>query len=94
MSASPENPGWKKRIFIVEDHPVFRDGLVRLLTAEKDMEVCGEAGDVERGLKAIRKLKPDLVLVDLELPGKNGLELIKKIRASKQVIKLLVVSMY
>ncbi|MGH7950324.1 MAG: response regulator [Limisphaerales bacterium] len=78
----------------MEDHPIFRDGLVQLLNAEKDLTVCGEAGDVEKSLKIIRRLKPDLVLVDLELPGKSGLELIKEIRASKLAVKLLVVSMY
>jgi DNA-binding NarL/FixJ family response regulator len=87
-------PSPKNRIFIVEDHPVYRDGLVRLLSTEEDLEVCGEAGDAEKGLKAIKRLKPDLVLVDLELPSKNGLELIKKIRALKLAAKLLVVSMY
>ena len=84
----------KSRIFIVEDHPIFRDGLVRLLTAENDLEVCGEAGDTEKGLKGIKQRKPDLVLVDLELPGKTGLELIKEVRALKLPVKLLVVSMY
>lgn len=84
----------KRRVFIVEDHPVFREGLVRMLSREKDLEICGEAGDYETGIKGIQRLKPDLVLVDLELPGKSGLDLIKKVRSSKQVVKMLVVSMY
>ena len=84
----------KRRVFIVEDHPVFREGLVRMLSREKDLEICGEAGDYEAGIKGIQRLKPDLVLVDLELPGKSGLDLIKKVRSSKQVVKMLVVSMY
>jgi DNA-binding NarL/FixJ family response regulator len=85
---------FKRRVFIVEDHPVFREGLVRMLSREKDLEVCGEAGDYEKGIKGITQLKPDLVLVDLELPGKSGLDLIKKVRSSKQNVKMLVVSMY
>jgi DNA-binding NarL/FixJ family response regulator len=84
----------KRRVFIVEDHPVFREGLVRMLGREKDLEICGEAGDYEKGIKGIKQLKPDLVLVDLELPGKSGLDLIKKVRSSKQDVKMLVVSMY
>jgi DNA-binding NarL/FixJ family response regulator len=84
----------KRRVFIVEDHPVFREGLVRMLSREKDLEICGEAGDYEKGIKGIKQLKPDLVLVDLELPGKSGLDLIKKVRSSKQDVKMLVVSMY
>jgi DNA-binding NarL/FixJ family response regulator len=82
------------RIFLVEDHPVFRDGLAKLINAEEDLTVCGEAGDARQALKSIRKLKPKLAVVDLALPGKSGLELIKEIRAAKLEIKLLVVSMF
>jgi len=83
-----------RRVFIVEDHPVFREGLVRMLSTERDLEVCGEAGDFEKGLNGIKQHKPDLVLVDLELPGKSGLDLIKRVRSLKLPVKLLVVSMY
>jgi DNA-binding NarL/FixJ family response regulator len=78
----------------VEDHPVFRDGLAKLLNAEEDLTVCGEAGDAKTGLQGIRKLKPDLAIVDLGLPGKSGLELIKDIRSAKLAVKILVVSMF
>ncbi len=84
----------KSQIFLVEDHPVFRDGLTKLLNAEDDLSVCGEAGDAKQALKSIIKLKPDLALVDLGLPGKSGLELIKEIRGLKLAVKLLVVSMF
>jgi DNA-binding NarL/FixJ family response regulator len=86
--------GQKSRIFLVEDHPVFRDGLSKLLNAEDDLTVCGEAGDAKQAVKSIVKLKPDLAVVDLGLPGKSGLELIKEIRGLKLAIKLLVVSMF
>jgi DNA-binding NarL/FixJ family response regulator len=86
--------GQQHRVFLVEDHPVFRDGLAKLLNAEADLTVCGEAGDAKQGLKSILKLKPDLAVVDLGLPGKSGLELIKEIRSLKIEIKLLVVSMF
>jgi DNA-binding NarL/FixJ family response regulator len=86
--------GRQKRIFLVEDHPVFRDGLAKLLNAENDLTVCGEAGDAKQGLKSIAKLRPDLAVVDLGLPGKSGLELIKEIRAAKIPVKILVVSMF
>lgn len=94
MSRKKKSPPSSRRVFIVEDHPVFRDGLVRMLGSETDLEICGEAGDYENGLGGVKRLKPDLVLVDLELPGKSGLDLIKKIRALKLPVKLLVVSMY
>jgi DNA-binding NarL/FixJ family response regulator len=84
----------KSRIFLVEDHPVFRDGLSKLLNAEDDLTVCGEAGDARQGLKSIIKLRPELAVVDLGLPGKSGLELIKEIRGLKLAVKLLVVSMF
>ena len=84
----------RHRIFLVDDHPVFRDGLAKLLNAEAGLEVCGEAGDAKSGLKEIRRTKPDLAIVDLGLPGKSGLELIKEIRALKLPVKLLVVSMF
>src|SRR5438270_256927 len=83
-----------KKIFIVEYHPVFREGLAQVLGSEPDLDICGTAGDVPHALRAIRKLKPDLVLVDIGLPGKSGLELIKKIRLVDRKIKLLVVSMH
>lgn len=88
----PDGP--QHRIFLVEDHPVFRDGLAKLLNAEKDLTVCGEAGDARTGLKNIRKISPDLAVVDLGLPGKSGLELIKEIRDEAIPVKLLAVSMF
>jgi DNA-binding NarL/FixJ family response regulator len=83
-----------KRVFIVEDHPVFRETLVRVISWEKDLTVCGKASDADRAFKAIGRAKPDLVLVDINLPGKSGLELVKEIRAVDRKIMLLVVSMH
>ena len=83
-----------KKVFIVEDHPIFREGLVQIINSEEDLTVCGEAEDAEHALEAIPGLKPDLVLVDISLPGKSGLELIKDLRARKSGGKLLVLSMH
>jgi DNA-binding NarL/FixJ family response regulator len=90
---SGQNTG-RRRIFIVEDHPVFREGLAQVLNGEPDLSVCGMAGDVPEALKEIPRLKPQLVLVDIGLPGQSGLELIKKLRAVDRETKLLVVSMH
>lgn len=84
----------KSQIFLIEDHPVFRDGLAKLLNAEHDLKVCGGTGDPRESIKLITKLKPDLVVVDIGLPGKSGLELIKEIRDLKIPVKLLAVSMF
>ena len=81
-------------IFIVEDHPAFREGLAQILSQEEDLTVCGQAGNAARALRAITRLKPDLVLVDITLPGKSGLELIKELRAVDRKVKLLVISMH
>jgi DNA-binding NarL/FixJ family response regulator len=83
-----------KRIFVVEDHVEFRECLVEIVNDEEDLSVCGQAGEAEQARKAIAQLQPDLVLVDLTLPGKGGLELIKEVRAESIKIKLLVVSMH
>jgi DNA-binding NarL/FixJ family response regulator len=83
-----------KRVFIVEDHPVLRERLVEMVTREKDLTVCGEASDADQAFKAIGRVKPDLVLTDITLPGKSGLELVEELRAVDRKIKLLVVSMH
>ena len=83
-----------KKIFIVEDHPIFREGLQQMISLESDLMVCGEADNATIALELIPSLQPDLVLVDLTLPGKSGLQLIKDLRALGLPIKMLVVSMH
>jgi len=83
-----------QRVFIVEDHLVLRETLVQIISGEKDLAVCGEASDAVQAFKGIGRVKPDLVLVDITLPGKSGLELVKWLRAVDRKIKLLVVSMH
>jgi DNA-binding NarL/FixJ family response regulator len=65
-----------------------------MVNGEKDLMVCGEAGDAESALSAIQSLRPDLVLVDITLPGESGLDLIKKVRVSEPGTKMLVISMH
>ena len=84
----------KKRILIVDDHPMMRQGLAQLIGAEPDMAVCGEAENAERALDSVGDLKPDLVLADISLPGKNGLELIKDFQAVQPGLPVLVISMH
>lgn len=82
----------RKKIFLVDDHPLMREGLARALASEKDMVVCGEAGDAAEALKAVESLHPDLAIVDLSMEGMNGLELIQKIREKNGKLRILVLS--
>lgn len=84
----------KKRILIVDDHPMMRQGLAQLIGVEPDLAVCGEAENAEQALDAIKPLKPDLVLADISLPGKNGLELIKDFQVLQPGLPILVISMH
>jgi DNA-binding NarL/FixJ family response regulator len=83
-----------KRIVIVDDHPLFRKGLEQLIHSDGTFAVCGEAGNGADAMEVIRKLNPNLAIVDLSLPGANGIELIKNIRAEFPKMPILVVSMH
>jgi DNA-binding NarL/FixJ family response regulator len=83
-----------KRIVIVDDHPLFRKGLEQLIHSDGGFAVCGEAGNASEAMDVIRKLDPDLAIVDLSLPGANGIELIKNIRAEFPKLPILVLSMH
>jgi DNA-binding NarL/FixJ family response regulator len=84
----------KRKIFIVDDHPIMRQGLGQLINHEPDMLVVGEAEDAATALTGVMDTKPDLVIIDISLPGKNGLELIKDIRSVQRHVALLVHSMH
>lgn len=92
MKAFP--PSRPATVFIVDDHPMMRHGLSQFIHAESGVEVCGEAADARQALPAILRLRPALVILDISLPGKNGLELIKEVRAQVSSIKILVHSMH
>ena len=83
-----------KRIVIVDDHPLFRKGLEQLIHSDGTFAVCGEAGNGADAMEVIRKLNPNLAIVDLSLPGANGIELIKNIRAEFPKLPILVLSMH
>ena len=82
------------RILIVDDHPMTRFGIARLIEQEADLAVCGEAASAQCALAAVKALKPRLVLADLTMPGGEGLEFIKDMRAFHPGIVVLVVSMH
>ncbi|OHD63963.1 MAG: hypothetical protein A2176_15190 [Spirochaetes bacterium RBG_13_51_14] len=84
----------KYRIFIVDDHPIFRYGLSQLINQEPGLIVCGEAENAFESMRAIEKLRPDLVIVDIGLEGPSGLEVIRDIVLKYKKIPILVLSMY
>ncbi len=80
------------RIFLIEDHPVMREGYVSLLNAEPDLRVVAEASSAEEGFELANGLDFDIAIVDLSLPGVNGVELIKRLRSLDPEVRVLVVS--
>ena len=92
--ASTNVPADKKRIFVVDDHAMFRDGLRRLVDMEPDLMVCGDAPDAAGAMQQIYQSRPDLIIVDLSLEGTSGIDLIKNIKRDFEDTPVLVVSMH
>jgi DNA-binding NarL/FixJ family response regulator len=86
--------GFKRRVLIVDDHPLMRQGLAQLINQQTDLMVCGEAEDVPGALEQTANLKPDVVIVDLSLKGSDGIELIGILHSRHAQIPLLVLSMH
>jgi DNA-binding NarL/FixJ family response regulator len=85
----------KKRIFIVEDHQLFREGLKAMLSGNQAFEVIGESADGHEALRRIQKIRPDLILLDLTMPKINGYSVLREIRrAFSTGIKVLVLSIH
>ncbi|HVU38826.1 MAG TPA: response regulator transcription factor [Opitutales bacterium] len=84
----------KKRILLVDDHPMLRAGLAALINKQPDLEVCAEAEDAAKALQATLHAVPDLVVTDLTMPGRGGLEFIKDVHAQHSDLPVLVVSMH
>ena len=83
-----------KKILIVDDHPMMREGLCSVINHEPDLTVCGVAENAHQAMDAISKLAPDLALVDISLPGKSGLELVKDLKAMHPHLVILAISMH
>lgn len=81
-------------MFIVDDHPITRRGLTQLINAEPDLKVCGESDNAITGLEDIKRIKPDIVLVDITLPRRSGLMLVKDIRLWVPSTYVLALSMH
>ena len=84
----------RKKILLVDDHPFMRAGLGQLINQQPDLVVSGEAGDSAEASRALEGDRPDLVLADITLPGRSGLEFIKDLKATRPELRILVVSMH
>jgi DNA-binding NarL/FixJ family response regulator len=82
------------RILIADDNDVVRRGVKGILSSEKDCEVCGEARDGSEALQKARELLPDLILLDVSMPGMNGLETARRLREEVRQAKILVISQH
>ena len=84
----------RHKVFLVEDHPVTREGLAQLINYQDDLLVCGTAGTAAKALGDIETTRPDLVVVDVSLPDGHGIELVKDIKARYAELRVLVLSMH
>jgi DNA-binding NarL/FixJ family response regulator len=82
------------RVVIADDHQILREGLSQLLLAAGDLDVVGEAGDGNEVLQRIRTLDFDVLLLDMSMPGRSGVELIRQVKAEKPKLRILVLSMH
>lgn len=84
----------RRRVLIVDDHPIVRLGLARMIESAPDLAVCGDAESVTGAKRAVRELQPDVVVVDLTLGQGDGLELVRDLRAHHPSLPILVLSMH
>ena len=81
-------------VFLADDHPVVRNGLLLILQAEPDIKVVGEASDGHEAVKRVGKAEPNVVIMDIAMPGLNGIEATKKIRTACPAVRVLILSMH
>lgn len=86
--------GTKKRILVVDDHPIIRQGLALMLNREADLVVCGEAEDATGAMLVMASARPDILIVDISLNGPDGLDLLKNIRTTHPALPVLILSMH
>ena len=94
MKTPPAANGRKRKVLIVDDHPLLRDGLAKVINQQPDLAVCGEAADARAGLAAAAKLRPDVVIADVTMDEGNGLDLIKDLHLRQPGLPVLVLSMH
>ena len=93
-SVEKRAPPARRKILLIDDHPFMRMGLAQLINQQPDLVVGGEAGDPSEASRALDRDLPDLVLTDITMPGRSGLEFIKDLKATRPELRILVVSMH
>src|ERR1700720_3526056 len=93
-STSRTSEARKSRIFLIDDHPLVREGLANLINGQNDLMVCGEAEDSAGAITGLAKTRPDVALVDISLKNESGLELVKTLQAQFPQVALIVLSMH
>jgi DNA-binding NarL/FixJ family response regulator len=86
--------GKKSKVFVVDDHPIVRQGLALLINREADLTVCGEAEDAQSAMQSVNSDRPDIMVVDISLNGPDGLDLLKDIRMRHPDLPVLILSMH
>ena len=84
----------KHRMLLIDDHPLIREVLARKLVDRTDIEIVGEFGGAEDALAQIKRLSPDVVVMDISLPGMDGVEVIRQIKTTHPAIKIIILSAY
>ena len=94
-SKSQRTPRFRKKtVFVVDDHPLLRQGLALMINREQDLTVCGEAEDAHSAMKAIAATRPDILIADISLNGPDGLDLLKNLRSLYPDLPVLILSMH
>jgi DNA-binding NarL/FixJ family response regulator len=86
--------GRKIKVFVVDDHPIVRQGLALLINREQDLVVCGEAEDAQSAMQSVNAVRPDIMVVDISLSGPDGLDLLKDVRMRHPDLPVLILSMH
>jgi DNA-binding NarL/FixJ family response regulator len=95
MNPSPsETVARKSRVFIVDDHPLVREGLTNLINGQDDLIVCGEAKDSAQAINGVAKARPDVAIIDISLENESGLELVKQLGSQFPQVALIILSMH
>src|SRR2546428_443219 len=84
----------RRKVLLVDDHPMMRAGLAQLINKQPDLEVAFEAGNPAEAFQQLTRFKPDLVLTDITMPGRSGIEFIKDLLALQPDLPILVISMH